>query len=122
MPERVDDPTIEDEARLWRRILPPWVHREPDGRVRPASFAFLDRLSGELSVHLASLTTPERALQGHPEDSLVEIDAGFIRSLGYTVVRDPTPGDESHALICPAPSRRDARKIAGRATWIVLKG
>jgi hypothetical protein len=108
MPERVDDPTIEDKARLWRRILPQWVHRKPDGSVRPASFAFLDRLSGELSVHIASLTTQERALQGHPDDSLAEIEAGFIRSLGYAVVRDPTPGDESHALICPASGRCDA--------------
>ena len=121
MPSRVDDPTIKDDAILWRRILPQWVHREPDGNLRAASFAFIDRLSGELSMHIASLTTQEQVLKEHPEDSLGEIEAGFVRSLGYAIVRDATPEDVSHVLICPAPGRSDARKIAGRARWVVLK-
>ena len=90
MPVRADDPTIKDDAFLWRRILPQWVHREPEGNTRAASFAFIDRHSGELSMHLASLTTKEQVLKEHPEDSLVEIEAGFVRSLGYSIVSDHT--------------------------------
>ena len=109
MPTRVDDPTIDDDVILWRRILPQWVHRGPDENVRAASFAFIDRHSGELSMHIASLTTQEQVLKEHPEDSLAEIEAGFVRSLGYAIVRDATPEDVSHVLICPAPNRNGAR-------------
>ena len=121
MPPRVDDPSIGDEVLLWRRILRNWLHREPDGTVRPASFAFIDRLSGELSVHIAALTTPSQALAGRPEDSLVAIRAGLPRSFGLAIVRDPTPDDPSHALICPSPKRAQASKLSERAIWVVLR-
>src|SRR4051812_22133372 len=104
MPSRVDDPSISNDEVLWRRILPAWIYHQPDGVIRPASVAFSDRLSSELSVHLASvLSDPDRALAGRPQDSLVAVTVSLVRSLGYAVARDPTPDDPSHALICPAP-------------------
>jgi hypothetical protein len=121
MPPRVDDPTIPDEEVLWRRIIPAWIHREPTGKVRPGSFAFMDRPSGELSVHIAALTTPDRALAGRPDDSLAAIPAGLPRSLGFAIVRDPKPDDPSHALICPSPKGSRASKLAEQATWVVLQ-
>lgn len=122
MPPRADDPTIGDDEVLWRRIRPEWVQREADGTFRPGSFAFMDRTpSAELSIHLASLTDPDRALQGFPQDSLAAIRAGLPRSLGYAVVRDPTPDDPSHALICPSPNKGKARTMAKQATWVVLR-
>jgi hypothetical protein len=122
MPTRVDDPTIGDEEVLWRRIRPEWVQREPDGTSRPGSFAFMDRTpSAELSVHIASLTDQDCVLQGYPQDNLAAIKAGHPRSLGYAIVRDPTPEDPSHALICPSPNKGNARKIAKQASWVVLR-
>src|SRR3989442_5587798 len=125
MPDRTDDSSIKDEDPLWRRILSSWVHRNPDGTVRPSSVAFLDRLSGEVSVHLARLTNVERVLAGHETDSLAEIQARVPRSLGHAIVRDPEPADPSHALICAPRDRginkrkRDAHEMAVRSRWVV---
>src|SRR5437773_635876 len=103
MPSRPDDPTIGDDGPLWRRILPVpgWIHRNPDGSFRPSSMAFLDNIDGQLSVHLANLTTQEAVLRNRALESIAELLASVPRSLGYAVARDPTPEDPSHALICP---------------------
>ena len=122
MPQRLDDPTIGDDEILWRRIRPEWLHRESSGQVRPGSFAFIDRLTGEVSVHIASIMRDSNlALEGHPDDNLAAIRAGHPRSLGYAIVRDPKPDDSSHALICPSPNQGDARKIAKQAMWVVRR-
>jgi hypothetical protein len=128
MPLRVDDPSIANEEILWRRIhnIPNWVKQKPDGTYRPTSAAFLDNTdpTGEVSVHLASLTNQQQVLARRPDDGLVEIEAGFPRSLGHAIVRDPTDADPSHALICPPPNqttrKSDAREMAQAARWVVL--
>jgi len=122
-----DDLSITDEERLWRRIIPNWLHREPDGKVRPSSHAFIDRRSGNVSVHIASLTDSARVLADYPDYSIAEIEVRLPRSLGYAIVPAPTPADPSHALICPPPGRQavsksHARMMARSARWIVLRG
>ncbi len=122
MPPRVDDSSIADDEVLWRRIIPSWLQHEPNGNLRPQSVAFIDRHTGEVSVHLASIMRdPTIALRGHPEDSLTSIRAGYPRSLGYAIVSDPKPEDSSHALICPSPTKKHARDIAKESTWVVLR-
>ena len=118
MPSRVDDPTINNDEVLWRRLLPEWLHTEESGRIRAKSFAFTDRLSGELSVHIAALTTQAAVLAGRPNDRIAAIEAGYPRSLGFAIVHDPKPEDPSHALICPSPKGAKARSIAERAVLI----
>jgi hypothetical protein len=111
---------------LWRRIHPQWIVQLSDGNVRPSSAAFLDGYTGEVSVHLATLTNKDSVLANHDPDSLAEILASVPRSLGHALVRDPTPEDVSHALICPPPSankkqrKSDARRMAEAARWIWL--
>jgi len=123
MPQRKDDPSIGDNEVLWRRIHPHQIVQEPDGSVRPGSFAFQDNTStSELSVHIAAMTDQHRVLQGYSRQSLVAIRAGLPRSLGYAIVRDPTPDDPSHALICPSPTKSHARQLAKQAIWVVLFG
>ncbi len=122
MPTRVDDPTISDGEPLWRRILPEWIHADNDGSIRPISYAFRDQTpSAELSVHISSLTDQDRVLRDYPRHSLAAIKASDARALGYAIVRDPTPDDPSHALICPSPNQGNARKLARQATWVVLR-
>ncbi|SRR5579883_842353 len=133
MPLRIDDPTIPDDEKLWRRILEGWLHKEPNGVVRPSSVAFIDRLSGEVSVNLGSETTPTHVLRHYPDDSLAEVRATVPRGLGHSIVRDQIVNDSkigndpSHALVCPPPTRTtnqrksDARKMAGAAKLIVLR-
>jgi hypothetical protein len=107
MQPRIDDSSIGDEERLWRRIIPRWIITE-DGKFRPSSTAFLDDYTNEVSVNIAVLTDLDKALEDHPNDSLVEIKAGLPRSLGHAIVRDPTEKDPSHALIW---KEREAKKV-----------
>lgn len=127
MQPRIDDKSISDEERLWRRIVPSKVFTkiDSDGNLRPSSAAFLDGITGEVSVCRKSLTSVEKVLKHYPKQGLVEITAALPRSLNHTVVADPTEEDLSHTLICPpqdsSNSRRkkDARIMAAKAKWIV---
>jgi hypothetical protein len=125
MTERVDDPTINDDDLLWRRIVnkPEWISQNSDGSWRVSSAAFIDRYTGEISVHLARLTTQEKVLASRPDDGMVEIVAGLPRSLNLIVVYDPTEDDQSHSLICPPVGgnikKNAARKLADDARWLV---
>ena len=127
MPQRIDDESIQDNDLLWRRIvnIADWVKRASNGSYRVSSAAFIDGIDGEVSVCLAALTFQEGVLLNRPDDGLVEIEAGIPRSLGHAIVRDPTPEDPSHALICPSPNKnpstrkRDARAMAVAAKWLV---
>jgi len=128
MTEEVDHPTINDDDQLWRRIpdLPHMIKKLPDGTYRASSAAFKDGLDGELSVHLAKLTTVEKAMAGHSEKGLAEIAANLPLSLDHSVVYDPTEDDHSHTVIIPPKNKskksrmRDAEEMAKAARWLVL--
>lgn len=72
-------------------------------------------------MHLASLTTVEQSLREFPSDSLASVQVGFVRSLGFAIVRDPTDLDPSHAIVCPSPERTKAGRIAENAKWVLLR-
>jgi hypothetical protein len=76
-----------------------WLKDAPDGGLQVTSNGFRDDVDGEVSVHLARLTTPERVLEQRPGDSIVAFTADQARALGYTVVWDPTPTDDSHCVL-----------------------
>lgn len=102
MPERQNDPSINNSERLWRRVHPSqidWTLNPP--RVRKAAFNTRDGLS----VSIASETTIEILTRDYPQHSVVEFEAGFARSLGCTIERDPTPEDPAHALVFGPKSR-----------------
>lgn len=127
MPQREDDPTILDDDLLWRRIVnnPNMVKIEPNGKIRPSSAAFLDGYTGEVSVHLARLKSLEKIQLDKSDVGVVEINAGYPRSLGQTIVTDPTDNDPSHTLICPpdkpAKQRKiDARLMAEHSRWLLF--
>ena len=127
-----NDPSVQDDEALWRRVHPLQIVPDDKGNPRPSSAAFRDRQSGEVSVHISSLTDSGTVLERYPYHSLAEIRARLPRSLGYTVVRDPIqndselPDDPSHALLCPSPSKtgnqrkRDERRMAEDSRWVVL--
>jgi hypothetical protein len=126
MTQRTTIQQIDDNDILWRRIpdVPAWVAKE-GGVYRVSSAAFKDDDDGEICVHLAKLTTKEKILEKYPENGLVEIAANLPRTLGFTVVHDPLPEDDSHALICP-PSNQSkktrlkmAKTMASAAIWVI---
>lgn len=120
MSARTDDLTIGDDEILWRRVIPGWIKHET-GSSRPVSVAFMDNLSNELSVFIASETTAEQVLQKFPADSLVAIRMGAFRALNYGIKREPEDGNDAHCVILPAPRRKDAKSFALQAEWVVKR-
>lgn len=123
MADPVDDVSIDNDERLLHRVRPDdiIVETQTGGR-RPSSATFRSK-SNIISVDLASLTTPERALESFPGHVLVEIDVGTVRSLGCKVVRDPLPGNPAHALLYGSGpdgrmTKSQAREIVSRCKWV----
>lgn len=126
MTQRIDDKnTISNDDLLWRRIVnkPQWFSCTEDGNCRVSSAAFIDRYTGEVSVHLARLTKQEKALAGRPDDGLVALSAAIPRANELIVAYDPKDDDPSHSLICSPSgsgiSKSKARKLADAANWLV---
>lgn len=122
---RVDDPTISNNERLWRRVHPSQIKPDQEtGNPIPSSAAF--RPSDEMSVHLASLTSPEAVLANYPQHGLAEFTAGVARSIGCILVRNPLSDDPAHALVCGKNptghlSKSEAREIARQARWVIFR-
>lgn len=120
MADRTDDGSVGDDELLWRRLYPDWVERDESGNVRARSMAFIDRKSGEISVHRAHLTTETFVLRDHPSHGLAGIAARIPRGHGYAVIADPIEGevgvadDPSHALLVP-PSESGSKRIKALA-------
>jgi hypothetical protein len=117
-----DDPTIPNDAELWRRI-PPW-HFVDDGnlgQIRPSSAAFEDHPDGSpMSVLLAvEAGDPQRALAGHQGFALASITAALARRLGLGVARDPRPDEPAHAVVFGRKNKRISRRLAMGSHWIV---
>lgn len=119
----VDDPTIGDDAVLWRRINSADVVVDPaTGAVRASTGAYL---TAEMSVHIASETTVETVLANYPGFRLTAFTAGDARSAGCIVVRDPLAEDASHAIVCRSDdhtrrlSKAQAKAIRNADHWVV---
>lgn len=115
-----DDETIPDDAILWRRIPPFGV----DSRGQPDSSNFVDKVTGELSVVLASETTTTDLLDGHEGFGVTGFPASAVSVLrlapeNYVIRRQPLEGIPGHAVICPKLSRGDARKLRDSSEWVV---
>jgi len=102
-----DDPSIETEDPVWRRIPPGWwTFDHNEGRVRPTSKCFQYSKNKEtgkkhpMSVTLGQGLTPEAALAGQPEGfKLVGWIAGHLRNLELGVCRDDKPDIIAHGLV-----------------------
>ena len=118
-----DDPTIPDEAEIWRRI-PPWhfYHDDTLGRMRPTKAAFDDDPDGEpMSAILATEAgDPTAALAGHEGFALAAVTAGVARQCGLMIVRDPLPEEPAHVLIVGHKTAGIMRRLARAAQWVVL--
>ncbi len=117
-----DDPTIPDDAVLWRRVPPNfYVPDERLGRSRPSSMAFENSRDGSpMSVVLASeARSVEAVLQGHEGYGLVAITAGLARACGQVVTRDPLPEEPAHALVAGAKTSAVKKRFAREARTIV---
>lgn len=103
-----------DDDVLYRRLLPYFI--KEDGTVSSAAYMRSKpppkAPDPEISVDLAQLTTPDQTLAGHPGFGLGAIKVGELRKLGFTVRRDPTPGNEAHCLIEGVKTKQDCKLLA----------
>lgn len=117
-----DDPTISDEAELWRRI-PPWhfVRDENTQRVRPSSAAFDDHPDGSpMSVLIAEEAgAPNPVLANYEGFALASITAGLARMCKQGVARDPTPNEPAHALLFGKKSNSVRKQLAKQSHWVI---
>jgi hypothetical protein len=117
-----DDPTIPDEADLWRRI-PPWhfVMDENSGQIRPSSAAFDNDPGGSpMSVVLAAESNaPESVLAGHQGLALASFKVRVARECNQGVARDPLPNEPAHTLVFGTKTKSIRRRLAKEATWAV---
>jgi hypothetical protein len=121
MVECVDDLSIPDSARLWRRVAPEQL-RPNGGTYRASSGVF--STGAEMSVHLADLTSLEEVARHYPNHSVVQITAVLVRELKLRIVRDPildeTPPDPSHAVVCPRATSSAVKRMARECTFVRL--
>lgn len=124
MPEIQDDLSIGADEQLIRRVRrKDIVFDSQIGQFRPESGCF--RSDDFISVHIASLTSPDLVLQDYPGFSLAGITVRELRAFDCKIVRDAQPEDPSHALVFgTAPgnfvSKTQAKKIVKACRWIHL--
>ena len=121
MSELVDDPEISDDEILYRRIAPSQIKYDESGSPYASGGAFRTK---QMSVHLASRTSPTKVLENFPNHSLAAFTAGLARSLECIVASDKE--DSTHALVCrkddPSKSltKSQAYQISEKARPLVV--
>ena len=118
-----DDPTIPDNAILWRWI-PPWhfTYDRRERRWRPSSAAFEDDPDGDpMSVVIAAESHgPEAALTGpHQDYGLAAISARLVHERGQIIVRAPTAEEPAHAYVVGDKRESTRKAFARQAVWVV---
>lgn len=121
--EPVDDLSIPDTDRLFRRVSSNQLVQNEDGSQRPASAVFK---TSELSINIESLMIeqrrpPEDCLRGYPNEYLTSIVASDVRSCGCPIVKDTLPpNDPAHGLVFVKKKDSFANKMAkSLSTWVV---
>ena len=104
---------LNDGLIVLRRVRDYEVLVDEDGNRRPSSQAFIQGgPDGDVSVYLASETTPERITRDYPDTYVAEVDIKTIRDHGLNVERDPIENDPGHCNITGRKSRSRTRAIA----------
>ena len=108
---------LDDGLTLLRRVRDYEVLVE-NGNPRPSSQAFIQGgPDGNVSVYLASETTPERITRDYPGTYVAEVEIRTIRELGLEVEREPIEDDPGHCNITGRKTRTRARAIARNSQW-----
>ena len=111
-------PPLADELVVLRRVVAADITTDPDGAHRPVSSAFRQGgPDGDVSVYLASETTPEFITRHYPGTLVSQLTIAQVRSQGLDVVRDPIPGDPGHCNIVGRKTRAVTRNLAEVSVW-----
>ena len=110
---------VGDNDRVMRRVTRTELTlHEDDQSTRPSSSAFLQGgQDGDVSVFLASETTPEHITRNYPGAYVAIVRVDFIRSLGLDVVRDPVDSEPGHCNITGHKTAAKRRAMARSSSW-----
>lgn len=121
-----DDPSIPDNAALWRRIPPGWwIQDENLGRLRPTSAAFDDHRDGTAmsvlieEIVLSTGRCSDDILAPYEGYAMASIRAGFARKCSLGVMREPLPEEPAHAVVFGKKSKAIRAKLAVTCEWVV---
>ena len=116
-----DDPSISNEALLWRRIPDHHFVPMPDGRIRPSSAAFEDDPNGDpMSTVLAQPgRDPFPVLLGNAGGALAAISVQLIRALGSQVQRKPTTEEVDHVVVIGNKTPGKRKRVARECVWVI---
>ena len=125
-PAYQDDPAIQDEVRLLRRVHPQWIVRDNNlNCLRPSSQAFNNSPDGSpMSVIREDVLenehrSPVSTLAGYPGYALAALTAGTVRQNGQGVAADPLPEEPAHALVFGNKTESVRRRLAKASRWVV---
>ena len=119
-----DDPSIPDDAVVWRQIVPLQIVTGEDGvGALPSTGAFDDSSDGDpMSAILASKgRDPKSAVpKRYPDAGVVAFTAKFLRSLGLELERAPEPDEPDHILVRGKKTGSVKKKLKKSAEWVVV--
>jgi hypothetical protein len=125
-PTYADDPSVANDAELWRRVPPAWiVPDENRGGYRPSSQAFHDSPDGSPMSVLISETMAadgrgaQDAVAENPNFLLACFTAGEARSLAQSVSRTPTATEPAHGSVFGRKSRQVCKALSRLARWVI---
>ena len=118
---------VADDEELFRRLtVQNQLAKKTDGTYRPSSAVYRSTL-GDISVDIASKTTPEESIKD--AIALIGIFAKEPKELGYPVVEDPIEENldsgieenQAHALIKVegTMTQSHARRLAKVSSWVI---
>lgn len=109
---------VEDDEVLFRRLtVKHWIQEKDDGTFRPSSAVYRST-SSDISVDIASKTTPKKSIKG--AFALIELIAKIPKKFGYPVVEKPIEENPAHALIKGKITKSHAKKLAVASSWAIL--
>jgi hypothetical protein len=113
-------PSVREDEELWIGVVPQHVKWDSDGSCRPNSATFLSK-TRDISVFLASRTTPERCMRlNRSWAGLAAVPAALVIGLGHPVVEDPQPGNPAHAEILGRITKSHRKELARAARWVMI--
>lgn len=121
--KHVDDVSIPNADRLFRRVPANQLSTNDDGTQRPSSALFKHL---EMSVNIESLMIeqgrpPEDSLTNYSKEYLTSIIVSDVRSFGcYPIIKNnEPPNDPAHGLVLGKKKDSFANKMVRSHKWIV---
>jgi hypothetical protein len=123
-----DDPTVDGETDLFRRVSPQHWKREADGSFRLRDEVFksfpmpqLKRMSVVLGDTLAELGRgPESVLDQAGHDfGVIAVKAKDVRQLSQAIARTPRDEEPAHGDVCGEKPGATRKALARMARWVV---